>query len=127
MIKASQSDNASTDYPESVGRNMESWAKDTQAQALRLELADESCYLFPYAHLIFASLERSDNEELLRVSFTTHEIHIHGRNLRSLALAVQKLSVDWIRELPSRYQELAIPDGTLATKIKVKVSVAEAE
>lgn len=127
MIKASHSDNPPLDSADTAGPNMESWAKDAQAQALRVELADESCFLFPYAHLRFASLQRVETDELLRISFTTHEIHVRGRNLRALALAVQKLSADWIRELPPRYEGLAVPDGAFVAKIEVKESAAEAE
>ena len=127
MIKASHSDNPPADSADTAGRNMESWAKDAQAQALRVELADESCFFFPYAHLRFASLQRVETDELLHISFTTHEIHVRGRNLRALALAVQKLSADWIRELPARYEGLAVPDGAFVAKIEVKESTAEAE
>ncbi len=106
---------------------MESWAKDAQAQALRVELADESWFLFPYAHLVYASLQRIEAEEQLCISFTTHEIHARGRNLRALALAIQKLSVDWIRELPPRYEGLAVPDGAFIGRIEIKDSAAENE
>lgn len=122
MIKASHSDIAVADSADSGARNMESWAKDAQAQSLRVELADESCFLFPYAHLLFASLNRAAEDELLHIGFTTHELLIRGRNLRALALALQKLSVDWIRELPPRYEGLAVPDGAFVAKIEVKVA-----
>jgi hypothetical protein len=32
----------------------------------------------------------------------THDVRITGRNLRELALAFQKLTVDWIKEMASR-------------------------
>ena len=127
MIKASHSDTPPADSADGAGRNMESWAKDAQAQALRVELADEGCFLFPYAHLRYASLQSEGGEELLRISFTSHEIHVRGRNLRALALALQKLSADWIRELPPRYEGLAVPDGAFIAKIEVKETAEEAE
>jgi hypothetical protein len=125
MIKASHSDSPSADSPDAAGRNVESWAKDAQAQSLRVELADDRWFVFPYAHLLVASLQREGNEELLKVCFTTHEVLVRGRNLRALALAVQKLSVDWIRELPPRYEGLAVPDGAFVGKIEVIESEPE--
>jgi hypothetical protein len=127
MIKASHSDTPSADSADTAGRNMESWAKDAQAHSLRVELSDESCFLLPYAHLRFASLQREEASELLHISFTSHEIHVRGRNLRALALAVQKLSVDWIRELPPRYEGLAVPDGAFIAKIEIQEAAEETE
>lgn len=128
MIRSSHSETAATETGESGSRNVESWAKDAQAHALRIDLADDRCFVFPYAHLLFASLERENDEELLLIHFTTHEVAVRGRNLRALALAVQKLSVDWIRELPARYEGLAVPDGAFVARIEVKdVQADEAE
>lgn len=125
MIRTSHGDGVTNDGGEGGSRNVESWAKDAQAQALRVDLADDRCFVFPYAHLLFAALQRDADVELLRIGFTAHEVLVRGRNLRALALAVQKLSVDWIRELPPRYEGLAVPDGAFIAKIEVKDTQAE--
>lgn len=124
MIRSSQSDSTSS---AAEARNMECWAKDAQAQVLRVELGDGSCFFFPYVHLLFASLETKEAVEMLLLSFTTHEVRVSGRSLRPLALAAQKLAVDWIRELPPRYEGLAVPDGAFITKIEVKEAAQESE
>ncbi|MDQ3621318.1 MAG: hypothetical protein M3463_02360 [Verrucomicrobiota bacterium] len=87
-------------------------------------MADERWFVFPYAHLLVASLQREGNKELLKVCFTTHEVLVRGRNLRALALALQKFSADWIRELPPRYEGLVVPDGAFVEKIEVKESAS---
>lgn len=127
MIRSSHGEAATSEAGESGSRNVESWAKDAQAQALRVDLADDCCFVFPYAHLLFAALQREADDELLRIGFTTHEVSVRGRNLRALALAVQKLSLDWIREMPPRYEGLAVPDGAFVAKIEVKDAQTEDE
>jgi hypothetical protein len=120
MIRVSQGDGQSADASITDAKNLECWAKDAQAQALRIELADESCFIFPYAHLLFASHQRVENTESLRLLFNTHDVRLSGRNLRGLAAALQKMGVDWIRELPPRYQGLAVPDGAFVEKIEIQ-------
>ncbi len=98
--------------------NLVCWNKDMQAQALRVE-AEGQIFIFPFTHLVFAVLNSSASAEELRVSLTTHEIRIHGRNLREIALALQKLAVDWIRPIPSRFVTLAEKGASVIEKIDV--------
>jgi hypothetical protein len=78
------------------------WSRDAHPRSLRVELQDNRFFLFPNHHLLFTEFQSGDAEESLRLSLTTHEVRITGRNLRELALAFQKLTVEWIKEMPPR-------------------------
>jgi hypothetical protein len=105
MIKAGHT---GTNAHESVAPNLktlECWSRDPQAQALRVELDGGQCFIFPYTHFVFASLGRAEDQDALRISFTTHDVRVRGRGLVALLNAVQKMSVDWIKPLPKRYEK----------------------
>ena len=112
-IKSGQTDERLADRESLV-----CWNKDMQAQALRVE-ADGRTFIFPFTHLVFAVLESSSDAEELRVSLTTHDIRIRGRNLHEVALAFQKLAVDWIRPIPTRFVALAEKGASVIEKIEV--------
>ncbi|MEO8350200.1 MAG: hypothetical protein ABI680_00625 [Chthoniobacteraceae bacterium] len=94
-----------------------SWSKDGQVQALRVEA--EATYVFPYSHLVFVRLSVSEREEELRISLSTHDVLVHGRNLREVALAFQKLAVEWIMATPARYAPLKRLDSAHIERIEV--------
>ena len=102
-----------------------SWNKDHQAQALRVELADGSLYVFPYRRLAFVRFESGNDHDELHVVLDTHQIHITGKHLREVALALQKSAVDWVRELPGRYSSQASDDHALITRITVQEAQGE--
>ena len=95
------------------------WNKDYQAQALRVELADGNLYVFPYRRLAFVRFESGNDHDELHVVLDTHQIHITGKHLREVALALQKSAVDWARELPGRYGSQADDDHAWITSITV--------
>ncbi len=101
------------------------WERDPNAQALRVELADGTHFIFPYAHLSFARLASNEKKETLVLTYSAHEVTIVGRKLRELTLAVQKLSADWIRELPKRYGQLLEDDSAQIETINVKELAGE--
>jgi hypothetical protein len=95
------------------------WNKDLQTQLLRVELADGSFFLFPYAHLDMVKFEQDGETDLLHLRFANHEIQITGKRLRELGLAFQKLVVEWVRSVPERYAGVAAGDAVCVTSIKV--------
>jgi hypothetical protein len=95
------------------------WNRDYQARALRVELADGNLYVFPYRRLAFVRFESGNDHETLHVVLDTHQIHITGKQLREMALALQKSAVDWVRELPGRYGSQADDDHVWITSIAV--------
>ena len=95
------------------------WNRETQAQALRVELDGGHSYVFPYARLAFVRAERAGDDETLHVCLDTHEIQITGKNLREVEIALQKFAVEWVRELPARYSPQAGDDHAWVTRIRV--------
>ena len=69
------------------------WESNPQAQALRVDLQNGVLFVFPYSQFAFAHFERKEDSDTLRISFTTHDVRVSGRNLRELGIALQKLAV----------------------------------
>lgn len=120
MIKASHAESDAADSAAANLKSLECWSRDAQAQALRVELSDGPCFVFPYTHFVFASFERTEDQELLRISFTTHDVRIRGRGLLTLLSALQKMSMEWIKPLPNRYEKLAAADAVFISRIDVQ-------
>jgi hypothetical protein len=110
MIKSSQNENRG-DHP--------CWNRDYQTQALRVELADGSSYVFPYARLAFVRFESSIEQDTLRLRSDTHEIQIVGENLRPVELALQKFAVDWVKGLSARYDLQTTDESVWISNITV--------
>ena len=122
MIKASHAENGADIDASNVSRNLECWGREAQAQTLRVELDGGSCFIFPYSHFVFASLKDAGDENELQISFTTHDVQVRGRGLMALLNAVQKMSIEWIKPLPKRYERLATADAVFVAKLDVRES-----
>jgi len=95
------------------------WERDCQTQALRVELADGSSYVFPYTRLAFVRYESGNDHDTLRLRSDTHEVQIVGENLRPVELALQKYAVDWVKVLPERYDLQTSDDSVRIASITV--------
>lgn len=115
-MKRSQNKDASAGTP--AKENCLSWNKDVQPSCLRVELADGTTFLLPYQHLVCVRFEPG-TDDTINVAIARHEVKITGKNLRELALAFQKLAVDWVKELPARYAATANHENVCITSIKV--------
>jgi len=96
------------------------WNKDSQAQALRVEMPDGSFLVLPYEHLGFVRFESGNDGDLVHVFVSTHDIEIRGMNLRELGLAFQKCAVDWVRALPARSSPRSDDDYVWVKSIEVR-------
>ena len=96
------------------------WQREAACACLRIETSDRAAQVFPYQHLVTASLDCGDEAEILRLIFSTHDVEITGRNLRPLLLAVQDFAVKWLRAIPQRYEQLAAGEDGVITNIKVE-------
>jgi hypothetical protein len=93
-MKRSQSKDApSGDLPK---RNFLSWNRAVQPRCLRVELADGTFFVLPYQHLVCVRFEPG-TDDTISVTISGHEVKITGKNLRELALAFQKFTVDWVK------------------------------
>src|SRR5579862_457636 len=124
MIRTNQSEGKSGE-PGGGKRGVVCWNEDPQAQALRIELNNGSFFVFPLSHFLSAEFARAHDGDSLNLAFSTHEVRIHGRHLREVALALQKLAVEWIREIPQKYAALADTNAAVVLSIEV-AAIAEA-
>ena len=118
MIRTNQSEGKSGE-PGGGRRGVLCWNEDPQAQALRIELNSGNFFVFPLSHFLSAEFTRVNDGDSLNLAFSTHEVRIRGRHLREIALAFQKLAVDWIKEIPERYAALANSNVVLIQSIEV--------
>jgi len=123
MIKTGQSESKVAE-PNGGKRSVVCWNEDPQAQALRVELIAGNFFIFPFSHLLSAEFTREDDGDLLNLAFSTHVVKARGRHLRDVALALQKLAVEWIKEIAPKYAKLAEPNAAVIISIEV-VAVAD--
>lgn len=96
------------------------WKREAASACLRIETSDRAAQVFPYQHFVTASLDCGDETEVLRLTFSTHDVEITGRNLRALLLAVQDFAVKWLRAIPQRYEALGHSDDGVITHITIQ-------
>ena len=96
------------------------WQREAPCPCLRVEISPRESHLFPYQHLVTASLIYGEEAETLHLTFSSHDVEIAGHNLRSLFLALQDFAVKWVRSMPERYHTLAAADDGLITEIRIE-------
>ncbi len=95
------------------------WHRERDRHCLRVELNPEEIFLFRYQQLVGVHHLSTLNPETLKISFSTHQVVLSGRNLSEITLALEELAIAWIKPMPIRYQELAELTGALITNIEV--------
>ena len=96
------------------------WQREAACACLRIETSPRESHLFPYQHLVTASLAHGEQEETLRLTFSLHDVEIKGRNLRALLLALQDFAVKWIRAIPERYHALEDGENGVVWSIRIR-------
>src|SRR5438067_10139424 len=96
------------------------WQREAPCPCLRVETSPRESHVFPYQHLVTASLSLSDEGETLRLTFSLHDVEIEGRNLRALLLAVQDFAVKWVRVMAERYHQLEAGENGIVSSIRVQ-------
>ncbi len=87
-------------------KSPECYTTEPQARCLRVEISPGRLLLLPLDQFAFAELTVDDKEQLLHLSFATHEIMIHGNTLRRIETAMHKLELSFIMPLPVKYHPL---------------------
>jgi len=77
---------------------------------LRVEISPGRALLLPLDQFAFAEIANEDKEQLLHLSFASHEIMVRGRALRRIETALHKLELSFLMALPAKYHSL-VPDG----------------
>ena len=96
------------------------WQREAPCPCLRIETSPNESHIFPYQHLVTASLTSAEQIETLRLLFSSHDVELQGRNLRTLLLALQDFAVKWLRTMPERYEGLETGDGGVITGIQIE-------
>jgi hypothetical protein len=77
---------------------------------LRVEISPGRALLLPLDQFAFAEMDSDGKEQLLHLSFATHEIMVRGYALRRIETALHRLELSFITTLPTKYHPL-VPDG----------------
>jgi hypothetical protein len=88
----------------------ECYTTDTQAHCLRIETSPGHSILLPLDQFAFAEFNSTGKEQLLHLSFASHEIFVHGSALRRIETALHKLELSFLTVIPAKYLPL-VPDG----------------
>ncbi len=88
----------------------ECYTTDPQARCLRVEVSPKKLFILPLDQLAFAELDSDGKEQMLHLSFATHEIMVHGHSLRRIETALHRLELSFITPLPPKFHPL-IPEG----------------
>lgn len=67
-------------------------------------------FLLPLDQFAFAEMDSDGNEQLLHLSFATHEVMVRGHALRRIETALHRLELSFLMALPAKYHSL-VPDG----------------
>ena len=95
------------------------WQREAPCPCLRIETSPNESHIFPYQHLVTVSLTSVEQIETLRLLFSSHDVELQGRNLRSLLLALQDFAVKWIRAMPERYHALEPGENGVVSSIRI--------
>jgi len=111
-------------------KSPECYTTDPQARCLRVEASHRKIFILPLDQLAFAELDSDGKEQLLHLSFATHEVVVHGTALRRIETALHKLELSFLMPLPTKYHPL-VPDGQpkirdiVVTEIKSGVELGQ--
>ena len=98
-------------------KSPECWAIDPQARGLRVIVSSEISLTLPYDQFVFAELFTGETEQRLKAVFCTHEIVIHGQNLRRLDIALQRMELSFIAQAATCFEKMSNPGQPLILKI----------
>jgi hypothetical protein len=85
------------------------------AEGLRLELTPTCFYLLSYHHLDIAIFESDKGSDTLTISFLNRTVRITGKNLRELAIDIQRRNVESVKPMPDRYGSIGSGDAWVKT------------
>ena len=95
----------------------ECWEIDPLAHDLCIVTSSELEIMLPYEQLVLVELFTGGKEQRLKILFATHEIFIHGENLRRLRIAVQRRELSFITQASTDYEKHSSPGHPLILKI----------
>ena len=100
-------------------KSPECWAIDPQARGLRVEVSPEKELLLPFDQFVFAELTNEGKEQRLQINFATHQVLIHGQNLRRIENAMQRMELSFVAKVSTNYQTVVTQGQPVILKIVV--------
>jgi hypothetical protein len=91
-------------------KSLECYTTEPQASCLRVEISTGRIFLLPLDQFSYAEFDTDGKEQLLHLSFATHEIMVRGHSLRRIETALHRLELSFITTLPAKYHSL-VADG----------------
>ena len=88
----------------------ECYTTEPQARCLRVEISPGRALLLPLDQFAFAEITNDEKEQLLHLSFASHEIMVRGYALRRIETALHRLELSFLAPLPAKYHSL-VADG----------------
>jgi hypothetical protein len=76
--------------------------------------------MLPYGYFEGARLAKEAGMDFIDLQFKSQTFRVKGRDLVELFLAFQKLSVEFLKEQPSRYRPLVQDNEGFIEKIDIK-------
>ena len=99
------------------------WHREQDRDCLRVDTPAGEVFLLPYQQFVGAHLKQQAGNEILSISFSSHQLTIHGRNLEEIVSALQEFAVDRIASTPARFQGLR--NASSATVLNVEVEAVD--
>ncbi|MBU6401104.1 MAG: hypothetical protein KGS61_12350 [Verrucomicrobia bacterium] len=85
----------------------ECWSVDPQARGLRVVRSLEHSLVLPFEHFIYSELEAGADEEVLKVTFATHEVILKGSRLDRLEAALQRFELGTVAPASGKFERVA--------------------
>jgi hypothetical protein len=93
----------------------ECYTTDPHARCLHVEASPGRSYFLPLNQFAFCDLKSDDKEQVLLISFATHEIMVRGKTFRRIENAIHQLELSFLTAIPAKYHPL-IPEGQPAIR-----------
>ena len=91
---------------ESRTKNLTCWRTASSPHCLRVETTDE-VHLFPYGYFQHAKFIRQKGKDVVQIQFQDRIVVVKGKGLEPLCDALERLALDCIRIIPTKYGVLA--------------------
>jgi hypothetical protein len=106
-------------------KSPECYTTGPQARCLRIEISPGRLFLLPLDQFAFAEFTADDKEELLHLSFATHEIMVRGNALRRIETALHRLELSSIRPLAAKYHPVLSTNSHATNSSGLAVIIAQ--
>lgn len=76
-------------------------------RGLKVEAAADQSFILPFEQFLFSELKTDGTDQLLKLSFSTHEVSLRGNGLKRLESAVHRMELASVSALPERFKSTA--------------------